>query len=67
MSDTSTLNGVWRIWTQVSPRAALIATGGGLFALALLIHFTLLNSTRFNWLDGTVHSNPVQLLPPTIK
>lgn len=67
MTDTSDLNGMWRIWTQVSPRGVLVGTSAGLFALALLIHFTLLTTTRFNWLDGTVHPNLIHVLPATIN
>jgi light-harvesting complex 1 alpha chain len=34
------------------PRRTLIALFTFLFALALLIHFILLSTDRFNWLDG---------------
>lgn len=43
---------MWRIWLLFDPRRVLIALGTFLFALALLIHFILLSTDRFNWLEG---------------
>ena len=43
---------MWRIWLLFDPRRTLIALFTFLFALALLIHFILLSTDRFNWLDG---------------
>jgi light-harvesting complex 1 alpha chain len=43
---------MWRIWLLFDPRRALVALFVFLFALALLIHFILLSTDRFNWLDG---------------
>ena len=43
---------MWRIWQLFDPRQALIALFAFLFALALVIHFLLLSTNRFNWLDG---------------
>jgi light-harvesting complex 1 alpha chain len=43
---------MWRIWMLFDPRRALIALFTFLFVLALLIHFILLSTDRFNWLDG---------------
>jgi light-harvesting complex 1 alpha chain len=43
---------MWRIWLLFDPRRALVALFTFLFALALLIHFILLSTDRFNWLDG---------------
>jgi light-harvesting complex 1 alpha chain len=34
------------------PRRVLIAIATFLFGLAVLIHFILLSTDRFNWLDG---------------
>jgi light-harvesting complex 1 alpha chain len=34
------------------PRRTLVALFVFLFVLALLIHFILLSTDRFNWLDG---------------
>ena len=43
---------MWRIWTLFDPRRALVALAIFLFALALLIHFILLSTSRFNWIEG---------------
>jgi light-harvesting complex 1 alpha chain len=43
---------MWRIWLLFDPRRALIAMFTFLFVLALLIHFILLSTDRFNWLQG---------------
>jgi light-harvesting complex 1 alpha chain len=37
------------------PRRVLVALGVFLFVLALLIHFILLSTDRFNWLEGPHH------------
>jgi light-harvesting complex 1 alpha chain len=34
------------------PRKALVALSVFLFTLAILIHFILLSTDRFNWLEG---------------
>ncbi len=49
---------MWRIWLIFDPRRALVALFIFLFVLALLIHFILLSTDRFNWLDGP-HKAPV--------
>jgi len=43
---------MWRIWQLFDPRRTLIALFTFLFALALLIHFIVLSTDRFNWMDG---------------
>jgi light-harvesting complex 1 alpha chain len=43
---------MWRMWLLFDPRRTLIALFTFLFALALVIHFILLSTNRFNWLDG---------------
>jgi light-harvesting complex 1 alpha chain len=43
---------MWRMWLLFDPRRTLIALFTFLFALALVIHFILLSTSRFNWLDG---------------
>jgi light-harvesting complex 1 alpha chain len=44
---------MWRIWQLFDPRQVLVGLGTFLFALALIIHFVLLSTNRFNWLDGS--------------
>ncbi len=62
---------MWRIWLLFDPRRTLIALFTFLFALALVIHFILLSTDRFNWLDGPHRTGPVAQqmapLPPTVK
>ena len=43
---------MWRIWLLFDPRRSLVAMFAFLFALALIIHFILLSTNKFNWLDG---------------
>lgn len=43
---------MWRIWLLFDPRRTLIALFTFLFVLALVIHFILLSTNRFNWLEG---------------
>ena len=43
---------MWRIWLLFDPRRALVGLFIFLFVLALLIHFILLSTDRFNWLEG---------------
>ena len=40
-----------RLWLLFDPRRALIGLFAFLLVLALLIHFILLGTTRYNWLD----------------
>ncbi len=48
---------MWRIWLLFDPRRVLIALFTFLFVLALLIHFILLSTDRFNWLGGRTPSS----------
>ncbi|HQT68323.1 MAG: light-harvesting protein [Rhodospirillales bacterium 20-60-12] len=43
---------MYRIWLLFDPRRALTALAVFLFTLALLIHFILLSTPRFDWLAG---------------
>jgi light-harvesting complex 1 alpha chain len=43
---------MWRLWLLFDPRRVLVALSVFLFTLALLIHFILLSTDRFNWLEG---------------
>lgn len=43
---------MWRIWMLYDPRTALTGLAVFLFTLAILIHFILLSTDRFNWLEG---------------
>jgi light-harvesting complex 1 alpha chain len=70
MSDTEESSiKIWKIWTLFDPRTVLVALFAFLFVLALLIHFILLGTSRFNWLEGAPANRPApaQALPPAVK
>ena len=54
---------MWRVWLLFDPRRALVALFIFLFVLALLIHFILLSTDRFNWLEGPHHNVAAQMAP----
>ena len=58
---------MWRIWLLFDPRRALVALFVFLFVLALLIHFILLSTSRFNWLEGAPRSTAAQMAPLPAK
>ncbi|AOF81091.1 MULTISPECIES: light-harvesting antenna LH1, alpha subunit [unclassified Methyloversatilis] len=43
---------MWRIWMLFDPRRSLVALAVFLFVLAIVIHFILLSTDRFNWIEG---------------
>ena len=43
---------MWRLWMLFDPRRALVGLAVFLFSLAILIHFILLSTDRFNWIEG---------------
>ncbi|MFY9509508.1 MAG: light-harvesting antenna LH1, alpha subunit [Rubrivivax sp.] len=55
---------MWKIWLLFDPRRALVALFVFLFVLALLIHFILLSTGRFNWLDGG--KSAATAMPPAV-
>lgn len=60
---------MWRVWLLFDPRRALVVLFTFLFAVALLIHFILLSTDRFNWIEGPaaavsqLDTNPVNSSP----
>ena len=44
---------MWRIWLLFDPRRVLVAMAVFLFTLAIFIHFILLSTDRFNYLEGS--------------
>ena len=57
---------MWRMWLLFDPRRTLIALFTFLFALALVIHFILLSTNRFNWLDGPRATKTSEMVVPTL-
>ncbi|QZH75054.1 MAG: light-harvesting protein [Erythrobacter sp.] len=43
---------MWRTWLIFDPRRALVALFVFLFVLAIVIHFILLSTDTYNWIDG---------------
>ncbi len=56
---------MWRIWLIFDPRRALVALFIFLFVLALVIHFILLSTDTFNWLDGPNARQAIAVQPTT--
>jgi light-harvesting complex 1 alpha chain len=52
------------MWLLFDPRRALIALFTFLFTLALVIHFILLSTNRFNWLDGPRAGKAAEVIVP---
>jgi light-harvesting complex 1 alpha chain len=44
---------MYKIWRIFDPRRVLVANVAFLFVLALLIHFILLSSAKYNWIEGS--------------
>ena len=57
---------MWRIWLLFDPRRVLVAMAAFLFVLAILIHFILLSSPRYNWL-GTTPAAVAELTVYTVQ
>lgn len=59
---------MWRIWLIFDPRRIMIAMAIFLFVLAIFIHFILLSTDRFNWIEGPSKAaqldTPVMLIEP---
>jgi light-harvesting complex 1 alpha chain len=43
---------MWRMWMMFDGRRVLTALAVFLFTLAILIHFILLSTNRYNWLEA---------------
>ncbi|WP_375455446.1 light-harvesting antenna LH1, alpha subunit [uncultured Methylobacterium sp.] len=56
-----------KVWLLFDPRRTLVALFTFLFVLALLIHFILLSTSRFNWLEGAKDAKAasLQIVAPT--
>jgi light-harvesting complex 1 alpha chain len=52
---------MWRVWLLFDPRRVLIALFTFLFVLALLIHFILLSTVKYNWIEGSPAAAPVAM------
>ena len=41
-----------KLWMIYDPRKVLVGLSAFLFILAIVIHFVLLSTDRYNWLEG---------------
>jgi light-harvesting complex 1 alpha chain len=58
-----------RIWLMYDPRRVMIAVAGFVGALAFVIHFILLSSQRYSWIEnGTLSAAqaPVGVSAPAV-
>jgi len=60
---------MYNIWKLFDPRRTLVALATFLFTLAILIHFILLSTNRFNWIEGPrkaakAASITIEMVPP---
>ncbi|MEO1241893.1 MAG: light-harvesting antenna LH1, alpha subunit [Pseudomonadota bacterium] len=44
---------MWKLWLIFDPRRLLVGLAIFLFTLAILIHFILLSTERYNWLGAS--------------
>ena len=51
---------MWRLWKLYDPRRVLIGIFSWLGVLALVIHFILLSTDRFNWVEGNPTSSSAE-------
>ena len=56
----------YKIWLVFDPRRVFVAQGVFLFSVAVLIHFVLLSSAKYNWIDGpyAAPAAMAEALPP---
>lgn len=56
---------MWRLWMLFDPRRTLVGIAGFLAFLALLIHFMLLSTSTYNWMEHANKAAPVasQMVP----
>jgi light-harvesting complex 1 alpha chain len=52
---------MWRMWLLFDPRRALVALFTFLFVLAIVIHFILLSTSRFNWIEGPMKAAAMEI------
>lgn len=56
---------MYKIWLFFDPRRVLVALAVFLFTLAVLIHFILLSTERYNWFDVTPTASISEVAPAT--
>ncbi len=58
---------MWRMWLLFDPRRALVGMTLFLAGLAFTIHFIMLSTDRFNWIEGPRPAVAIQnsAVPPS--
>lgn len=54
---------MYKIWLFFDPRRVLVALAVFLFTLAVLIHFILLSTERYNWFDVNSLASISEVMP----
>lgn len=54
---------MWRIWLLIDLKLAVVGGAVALFTLALIIHFVLLSTERYNWIGGSENGAQSTLVP----
>jgi light-harvesting complex 1 alpha chain len=49
---------MWKLWLLFDPRRVLVATAIFLFSLALIIHFIVLSTAKYQWIEGPAPAAP---------
>jgi light-harvesting complex 1 alpha chain len=59
---------MWKIWLLFDPRRTLVGLFTFLFALAILIHFILLSTDKYNWIEGgkSGKAKTAMMVPPAL-
>ena len=52
---------MWRMWLMFDPRRTLVALFTFLFVLAIVIHFILLSTSQFNWIEGPMKAAAIDV------
>ncbi len=55
---------MYKIWLIFDPRRVLVANFVFLFTLAILIHFILLSTEKYNWIEGGVAEPAMSEMSP---
>ena len=50
---------LYKLWQGFDPRRLMVGIYAFMFALSLVIHFILLSSNRYNWLDPDGNASKV--------
>jgi light-harvesting complex 1 alpha chain len=56
---------MWRIWQMVDPKQVMVILYLWLFLLAFMIHFILLSTERYNWLENPRPAKRAEMIAPS--